>query len=95
MPKINFSLPILDRKGEPVKAADMTITLEDVAANAVLTNNPKHSGKQKAELFALALKCKGETTLSAEDIVKIKEAIGENYPPLVVGRAWELLDPKA
>lgn len=92
MPKVNFEAQITDLKDQPVKLGDGFMTLGDVAANALLTPDPKDDGKKKMLAFELAIKCKGEADLTIEEMAKVKESIGKTYPPLVVGRAWNLLE---
>lgn len=99
--KINFNQPILDLTGKnSVKDPDGgTVTLGSACMTALLYLHPDEqglSGIEKAERFAVAMKIaaagEGEADVSAEDIVKVKLVVGKLYNPLVVGRAYSLLD---
>jgi hypothetical protein len=73
-------------------------TLGMVATRALLASLPDEqslSGEDKFKRFTLAMRIKdgGEVPISAEDIALLKKLIGKVYSPLVVGRAFPLLDP--
>lgn len=73
------------------------LTLKFVCVNSLLTISKEDmsiNGVEKNERYLLALKLSLKDTieLKVEEIVKIKDAIGKVYLPLVVGRAWELLE---
>lgn len=75
----------------------VTITLGRAAANALIQGYPEEAnlpGADKVKRFELAMKVTGAAKLQlvAEDVVLIKERIAKGYGPLVVGRAWQLLD---
>lgn len=96
--KLDFTQEIKDLDGKPIKdAKDVSLTLKAVAINALLTQlegeNP--SGEEKAKSYALALKINdGVTEVSIDEAARLKAAIGKLYTPLVVGRAFELLEGK-
>jgi hypothetical protein len=74
------------------------VTLGDVSVRALMAVAPDEqnlAGEEKFKRFVLAMKIKdgGEVALSAEDIALLKKLIGKIYAPLVVGRAFPLLDP--
>lgn len=101
--KIDFSKPILDLAGMPVKqteAADSPdATLATVATGALMATFPDErelSGTDKAARFHLAMKLTngGDVDLKVEDVALLKNLIGKAFGPLVVGRAYDLLDPK-
>lgn len=99
--KVNFSAPMLNLKGEVMKQdehSDAPLTLADVAANALcapLEDERGLDGATKAKRFKLALQIAdgGVVDLKAEDIAEIKKVIGKGYSALIVGRAYEILDP--
>lgn len=106
----DFTQLILDLHDKPVRMQtgpnpeDVTeMTLGAIAMNALLgTYEDERSltGKEKAERMQLALKINkrpSEADLTAEQLAKLKELIGKAYGPLIVGRAYELLEmePKA
>lgn len=51
--------------------------------------------RQKIVRWALAKKIHGagEVALTADETTLLKRLIGKNYPPLVAGQAWSILDP--
>jgi hypothetical protein len=74
------------------------VTLASIAVRALMANFPDEQnlpGEDKFKRFALAMKIKdgGEVAVSAEDVSLLKRLIGKLYTPLVVGRAFPLLDP--
>ena len=98
--KIDFSAILLDLHDKPLMqpaAAGETptapATLAWVAAEALLSATEDKDGQKKYKLYALAMKVGGggEVELKAEDIALIKTKIGEQFAPLVVGRAFDLL----
>lgn len=98
--KIDLSTVICDLDGKPIKAADAKdFTVGMCACNALLTPDAKDetSGEDKVKRFRLAERVYegGEQDLSVEDIALLKQLIGKIYPPLTVGRAFEVLDPPA
>lgn len=101
----DFSTPIKDLDGNVIMEAasvpdgsPKAVTLGRVAVNAVLQNYPDEAGLAgdvKVKRFMLAMKVvdAGEVELTAEEVTALKERIAKAYGPLVVGRAWALLDP--
>lgn len=91
--KIDFTQPILDLDGN-----ETGLTLGEVSKHAVLSalQGDEHMpATEKVSLFELALKVKMNDELSVEDVAAIKGRIGKACLPLVVGRAFALLDPKS
>jgi hypothetical protein len=75
------------------------ITLRLIACNALqatFDDERNLSGEEKIKRFNLALKITKTDfpDLSAEEIAEIKKLIAKGYPPLIVGRCYEILDPK-
>lgn len=102
--KVNFSLPILDLNGAPIKEggsdANADMTLASISCNALLApyqDENNLDGAEKTKRFKLALKVNdgGIIDLAVEDVSLLKRLIAKGYAPLVVGRAYELLDPEA
>jgi len=99
----NLSAPILDLAGSPMldeQGSDgpvvATVAKACVTAlTATLPGEGQLSGEEKFKRFLLAQRIVGtpDLDLAAEDIVLLKRLIGTAYPPLVVGRVWEVLDP--
>lgn len=99
--KIDVTAPILGLDGLPLPSENgTTATLRTLIHGALLNALPDDAkmldGTKKAHLFTLALKANEDVIdLKAEDITLIKQRIGMAYPPLAVGRAYEILDPPA
>ncbi len=85
--------------GEVIEEDDKPITLRIVFTSALISQNQgdKPSGEQKARRYALAVRtqqAKGDLELSVDEAAEIKKLIGLRYGPLIVGQAWEIIDPK-
>lgn len=107
MRKIDFTTKLKDLKGsnivEKTVNNDGTInesdlTLSSVAVNALLVvpqNEQNVSGAIKLQRYKLASKImnNSEATLASSEVTSLKDLIGTQYGPLVVGQAWNLLDP--
>lgn len=95
--KINLTTVITDIKGAAIKNGDDDFLLSDVCINALLTPDQSEEADEKVKRYKLALRCSNgaDPDFSAEEIVLIKKLIAKNYPPLVVGRAFEILDPES
>lgn len=96
--KINFAAPIRDIKGEPIVENEKAVTLGSVSCQALLASYPDEpnlSGKEKAERFVLGVlfSLEQEEDISVEDVALLKKLIGKAYGPLVVGRAYEIIEP--
>lgn len=109
----NFEQPIHDLWDKPIRPQDPKtgayledkppLTLTTVVLNALLNSFEDEkalTGKEKADRMQLALKINkrpAEVDLTAEQLAKIKELVGKMYGPLIVGRAYEMLEmePKA
>jgi hypothetical protein len=89
--------PILDIEGNPIEESNRTIVLRDLCINALLRDEKDSTPKDKLDRFLLAMliKAKRRPKLRSEDVTLIKDRIAAIYPPLLVGRAYELLDPAA
>lgn len=95
---IDFSQTIKDLNGNPVLDEKTPLTLGAVACNSLLAtfkDEPNLQGADKTKRFALALKINGkaQVALKVEDVTLLKTLIGKAYAALVVGQAWEMLDP--
>lgn len=95
MAKIKLNTEIKNINNEPIKEGDKIITLGDIVRNAVLSPGDKDKADDKVKKFELAVRCVADTVeLTAEETTLIKDCIGNMYPPLIVGRSFEILDPK-
>ena len=102
--EVDFSRRITDLDGKDIPAsADKganPLDLARVAGLALLAQSPDDARMaQEAKLarFNLAIKVHsgGRVDLTSEEVTLLKGAISAAYPPLVVGRAVEILDPPA
>lgn len=77
-------------KGEAIDA-----TLKMSIVNAILSPVQNEKGVDKVKKYELATKiykAKQTVDLTAEDIVLIKDRVGEIFPPLVVGQVFKVLE---
>ena len=93
--KVNVPLKTMD--GQVMKdnvdgqAVDATVKMAIV--NAVLSPVQKESGIEKVKKYELAKKVysSDEVDLNEDEIKTIKDAVGENFAPIIVGQVYELL----
>jgi len=85
-----------DPKNPAAPLVDMTLQI--VATESLLGHNPAEglSAEKKVQMFGLAQKIvKNKTVdLEVEEIVLIKECVATQYPPLIVGQAFPMLEGK-
>ncbi len=97
--KVDFDTTIRDLKDVPVKGPEgKDWTIGEACCTALLSpyqDEPHIDGKEKINRYKIALKVNegGEQDLTAEEITALKLLIAKAFPPLVVGRAYEILDP--
>ena len=100
----NMTVNIMeDEKGSlgGQKVTKKDLTLREVITNSLLAPPPQGQrdqmeGAEKARRYFLAIEIyteKNQVELSVDDIKLIKDEIGRVYPPLIVGQAYEILDP--
>lgn len=73
------------------------ITLRRVMVHAILDPREQCEPEEKVRRYNLAheiQEAKIAVELSENDIQLIKNKVGQLYPPIVVGQAWNLLDQK-
>jgi len=95
--KIDVTQILRDLDGKPI---DENATLRKACLEALLSplkGDENMQGADKQALFALADRVHAETSpdLAIEEWAKIKDRIGRAYPPLIVGRAYAMIDPPA
>lgn len=100
--KIDFLQTIKTLEGEAIPNPDSktgdALTLKTVCINSLLASDresEQESGEKKYERYLLAQKIHAgneEEEFKAEDVALIKKLVGKIYIPLVVGRAFEMLD---
>ena len=68
-------------------------TVRTAIVNAVLAPVQKESGIDKVKKYELAKRIfeNDEVDLNEDEIKTIKDAVGENFAPIVVGQIYELL----
>lgn len=94
---IDFNMRIHDISGKeiPTSVTDQTpVTLGKICEDALIATLPgdNPTPDEKGNRFRLAMKVHEGKDLVSEDITLLKKVIGLAYGPLVVGRAYELLD---
>ncbi len=97
---IDFTIKILDLQGKEVQGENETaLTLKEVCVNAlqlIFTDEKAISGLEKLKRGILAEKIflsEKPLELNAVEITTIKDLVAKAYGPLVVLRAWKVLDP--
>jgi hypothetical protein len=98
--KIDFSAILLNLNGVPLMqpvvdgVPAIPATLSWVAAEALLRATEEKDGQKKYRLYKLAMRIGngGEVDVPVEDVALMKQLIGEQFAPLVVGRAFDLLE---
>ena len=94
---IDFNMRIHDIGGKeiPTSPTDQSpVTLGKICEDALIANLPgdNPTPDEKGNRFRLAMKVHEGKDLVSEDITLLKKVIGLAYGPLIVGRAYELLD---
>jgi len=101
----DFTTPLLAFNGKPMvdeKGTPLDMTLGSVTEVALLSEVPSEQSlsvdekiRNKVRRFALAQRIhdKKDVTLTPEELVLIKRLIGERYPAVVVGLAYQALQP--
>lgn len=99
---IDFKAEMTDIAGKPIPAdigKPEPLTLQRVCEDALVASYPDEqtlSPGEKNLRFWLAVKIhNGEQNLSADEITLLKKVVGKAYGPLVVGRAYGMLDPNS
>jgi hypothetical protein len=94
--KVNVPLTTLD--GQVMKDNDsqgkaVDATVKSVIVNAVLAPVEKETGVEKVAKYELAKKVfeNDEVDLDETEIKTIKDAVGKQFAPIVVGQIFELL----
>ena len=91
-----------DETGEPVvlaPAADFTLkTACFQALNSRLPGDEEMPEQEKLRIFMLTMKIAGATDeahLTADDVSLLKKRAAKAFTPLVMGRCYQLLDPRS
>lgn len=93
---IDFSAQMTDLKGESLpKENGADITLGYVAISMLMASDAHATDADKLTRFRLAYliaNATGPVNLSLEDAALVKKLIGKHPWPLIVGRAYEMLE---
>ena len=97
----DFSAPITDLDGTVLddgSPAKKPFTLGEAAVRALVASFPDEQNVSPNEKFKRAelasrIHNKSDLVLSAEETALVKNLIGKAFAPVVVFRAWPMLDP--
>lgn len=99
MAKINLLNNILGLEGDVVKDADGTdFTLKKVCVRSLLSQADGEKNikpEDKLKRYQLAMKVNdagGIIELKIEEVAELKKAIGRIFSPLIMGRAYDMLE---
>lgn len=108
MSKIDFSTALIGLDGEPLKTPDrlgdrgqiikagVIQTLGKVCVDALVTveRGASPDGKVSFTRYQLAQKIngQGEVEVDADEIVMLKDRVGKNFGPVVVGPVYIILE---
>lgn len=93
--KINFEQKIFSIKGKPIKGNDGSdLDLETVCGSSLLTAGQNLNGEASFKQYKLAKKISsgGEVEITVEEAAMIKDLVGKNWGPVVVGPVYEILE---
>ena len=96
--QINAKQIMTNLDNEPIEEQGEAMTLGAVMETALLMARDSADGPEKAKRFKLALNIHSVTEeyphveLSPEDVVLIRKVIGEVFSPMIVGRAYAMLE---
>jgi hypothetical protein len=94
--KLKFNEKIKDLDGNVLKDNGKELTLLNVATTSLLAvfDDERIDGQEKAKRGMLAIKIHSnpDVELTVEEIALIKRLIGKTYVPLVVARAYEIIE---
>src|SRR6516164_2901594 len=98
--KIDFSAVIKDLDGDAVKDGEKDATLGRVACTALLVSYADEqnlAAEDKVKRFRLAEIAAngGAQEMKVEDVALIKKLIGKAFAPLVVARAYDIIEPRS
>jgi len=98
--KIDFSAVIKDLDGDAVKDGEKDATLGRVACTALLASYADEqslAAEDKVKRFRLAEVAArgGEQEMKIDDVALVKTLIGKAFAPLIVARAYDIIEPPA
>jgi len=87
--------------GVITEGTGQNVKLKNICINALMANSPDEKNLSAEKKFYRAqlaekiyLEGKGAIDIRTEDIVMLKSQISKLYPPLLVYRAFQILDPE-
>lgn len=101
--KFDFSRKLCDLKGKEIPAPanhvediGAMLTLDGACYLALMVMNPQkpQDGVEKYKAYELYKKIQSGGEITAEDVVLLKEKIGDFWSQNVVGAAWDILEGK-
>lgn len=102
--KIDLDAVLRDLDGKPMKSDASSdspnATLKSICLSALMASLPDEQhlpGTEKIVRYKLAIRIHdgGSQEFTPEEVTKMRDLIGKVYTTLVVGRAFDMLDPKA
>jgi len=99
--KIQLNQELKDLKGNVLEEGEKkeAITLKSICVNALLSplgekKGEEPDGTEKMRRFCLAEKIEkaNEIDLKSEDIVKIKNIVGQGFNTIIVGQVFKMLE---
>jgi hypothetical protein len=95
--KINWDAKITDFEGVAIKDGEKDLTLKALACAVFMTalrGDENMSGDEKEKLFKIGLAATngGVGEITTDEASSLKKRIGNAYPPLIVGRAFEIIE---
>ena len=94
--KVKIDVKMYDSDGKEVaNPGKPSLTLRDVIVNSILTYKEGEGKKEKYEKYSLFKRlkdAKSEIDFTVEEIVLIKECIGQFQAQLIMGQCFDLLD---
>ena len=98
--KIDFSAVIKNLEGDAVKDGEKDATLGRVACTALLAsyadeqNLPAEDKVKRFRLAEVAARG-GKQEMKIDDVALVKTLIGKAFAPLIVARAYDIIEPAA
>jgi hypothetical protein len=98
---VDFTAQLVDLDGQALKEPtdeQTPVTLGRAASSALVQpyqDEASLPGAEKVQRWQLACRVRSAAALDlpAEDIALIKKCVAKMYSPLIVGQAWQMLDP--
>lgn len=92
---VNVNKVLTQYDGKSIMDGDKEATVREAIINAVLVPEQGDNGVAKMKKDELARKvynAKDEVELTLDEVVLVKERVGEAFAPIIVGQVWRLLE---